>query len=72
MELVLNTRTLPEPLIRLIFTERVKVREAQGQITLTPVRETDSDCPLLGMFANSQTSSYTFMAAKQDEKVLEL
>ena len=71
MEMVLNTQTLPEPLHRLIFTERVKVREMQGKITLTPVRETNSDCPLLGMFANSKTSSYAFMAAKQNEKALE-
>jgi hypothetical protein len=71
-EMVISTRTLPEPLFRLIQTEKVKVREAHGEIMLTPVRETDLDCPLLGMFADGKISVDKFIAKKQAEKELEL
>jgi hypothetical protein len=71
-EMVLNANTLPEPLFRLIYTEKVKVREVHGDILLTPIRETDVDCSLLGMFANGKVSVDKFMAGKQEEKELEL
>ena len=70
-EMVLNTRALPEPLFQLIHTEKVKVREAQGEIRLIPIRETDLDCPLLGMFADGKISVDKFIANKQIEKELE-
>ena len=70
-EMVLKTNTLPEQLLRLIHTESVKVREAHGEIRLTPIRETDSECPLLGMFADGKISVNKFMANKQSEKELE-
>ena len=38
-EMILNTRTLPEPLSRLIRAEKVKVRQAGGEIRLTPIAE---------------------------------
>ncbi|MDR1559435.1 MAG: hypothetical protein LBS84_07015 [Clostridiales bacterium] len=71
-EMILNTMTLPKPLLRFIHTEKVKAREADGQILLTPIRETDIDCPLLGMFADGKISSYKFSADKQVEKEFEL
>ena len=70
-EMVLNTKTLPEPLFRLIHTEKVKVREAHGEIRLTPIRETDIECPLLGMFADGKISMNKFILSKQTEKSLE-
>ena len=36
-EMVLHTSTLPEPLIRLIHTEKVKVNEVDGIISLIPI-----------------------------------
>jgi hypothetical protein len=69
-EMVISTRTLPGPLFRLIQTEKVKVREAHGEIRLTPIR-TDLDCPLLGMFADGKISVDKFIAKKQAEKELE-
>ncbi|MCL2035239.1 MAG: DUF2281 domain-containing protein [Oscillospiraceae bacterium] len=36
-EIVLNTNTLPEPLLRMIHTEKVTAREADGIISLIPV-----------------------------------
>jgi len=68
-EMVLNTSSLPEPLLRMIRTKRVKVREADGEIRLTPIME---GCPLRGMFADGKLSADKFMANKQAEKELEL
>ena len=36
-EIVLNTNTLPEPLLRLIDTDRVKVNKADGIVSLIPI-----------------------------------
>jgi hypothetical protein len=55
-EMVLDSRTLPEPLFRMIRTEKVKVRELNGIINLTPILETKSGCPLRGMAADSSGS----------------
>ena len=70
-EIVLKTKTLPEPLFRLIHTEKVKAREACGEIWLTPIRETESGCPLLGMFADGKVSVDKFLAEKHANKELE-
>jgi hypothetical protein len=69
-EIVLDTKTLPEPLFRLIQTEKVKVRQADGEILLTPVEETDLECPLLGMFSDGKISVDKFIADKKTEKRL--
>ena len=42
-ELVLNTNTLPEPLFRLIKTEKVKINEANGIINLIPILDFQKD-----------------------------
>ena len=41
-ETVLNTNTLPEPLFRLIRTEKVRVKEMDGVVQLTPVKDSAS------------------------------
>ena len=71
-EIVLNTKALPETLFRLIHTEKVKVREAHGEIRLTPIKETGIDCPFLGMFADGKISVDKFIANKHTEKEFEL
>jgi hypothetical protein len=71
-EVVLDARTLPEPLSRLIRTAKVKVRETHGEFLLTPIKERDIECPLLGMFTGGKISVDKFIAAKQAEKELEL
>jgi hypothetical protein len=38
-EIVLNTNSLPEPIFRLIRSEKVKVRETNGEIRLIPIPE---------------------------------
>jgi len=70
-EFVLNTSTLPEPLFRLIHTEKVKVREAGGEVRLMPITSTEKGCPLRGMFADGKISVDKFIENKQAEKELE-
>ncbi len=68
MEIVLNTNTLPEPLFRLIHTEKVKVNEStNGVINLIPIVETQSSCPLLGLAADSSLTVDKFLAMTHDE-----
>jgi len=67
-EMVLDTRTLPEPLIRLIHAEKVRVREARGEIRLTPIKAKKPECPLYGMFADGKISVEKFIAGKRAEK----
>jgi len=71
MEIVLNTRTLPEPLFNMIRAEKVKVNEANGVISLIPIIETQSGCPLLGLAADSSLTVDTFLAMTHDEKEME-
>ena len=70
-EMVLNTSTLPEPLFRLIRTEKVKVRETNGEVLLTPIIDSSDGCPLRGMFADGKLSVDKYLASKQAEKELE-
>ena len=68
-EMVLNARTLPEQLFRVIRTERVKVRinQSNGVISLTPILETNNGCPLRGIAADSNLTVDTFLAMTHDE-----
>ena len=70
-EMVLDARTLPEPLFRFIRTERVKVREYDGEVRLTPIIEKKDGCPLLGIAADCGFTVEDFLARKREEKVLE-
>ena len=72
IETIVNTKTLPETLFQLINTEKVKVCEIDGAITLTPIFEYQSDCPLRGMFADGKISVDKFIKRKQAEKEIEL
>ena len=69
-EMVLNTKTLPEPLFRLINTERIKVSEVNGIINLIPIVESKSDCPLRGLAADSSLTVDKFLAITHDETEL--
>ena len=70
--LVLNTNTLPEPLFRMIKTEKVKINETNGIISLIPVTNKKLSCPIRGLCVDGKLSSYTFMKRKKIEKELEL
>ena len=51
-EIVLNVSALQETLFKIIPTERVKLRQNDGVISLIPFHEiTKDECPLLGIAA---------------------
>ena len=72
-DMVLQSNTLPEPLFRLIKTDKVKVRESHGEIRLIPIQEkiTAIDCPLLGMFANGKLTVEKHFAWSREDKITE-
>ena len=69
---VLNTKSLQEILMRLIKTEKVRLQEKNGEILLTPINESDNDCPLLGLAADSNLTVDKFLEWKHADKELEL
>ena len=72
-EIILNTNILPEPLLRMIKSERVKVRQVDGVVSLCPVQEQrDGLDQLFGLFSDGPMSVDKFMAEKRAEKDLEL
>jgi hypothetical protein len=70
-ETVLETSTLPEPIFRLIHTEKVEVREFNGEIRLIPITDIQKAFPLRGMFSDGKISVDKFIESKQIEKELE-
>jgi hypothetical protein len=66
-EMVLNTNTLPEPLYRLIRTEKVKVNETNGVINLIPILQIENECPLRGLAADSNLTVDRLLAMTHDE-----
>ena len=73
-EMILNTKTLPEPLFRMIRTEKVRVKETDGIIQLTPVKENE-DCTigLRGILADyDEMSVDKFLERCRADKELDL
>jgi len=71
-EMVLSVKTLSETLLEMIPTEKVKVRQTDGIISLIPLREiTKAECPLLGLTAGSSLTVEKFLAMTREDKVLE-
>jgi hypothetical protein len=66
-EMILDTRTLPEPLFKLIHTDKVKVNETNGIVNLIPIREMKAKCPLLGLTSDSGLTVDKFLAMTHDE-----
>ncbi|MDR2855012.1 MAG: hypothetical protein LBV40_02500 [Methanomicrobiales archaeon] len=71
VDMILETRTLPEPLLRLIRSETVRVHEVNGEIRLTPIEETPNRCPLLGMYSDGKLTVDKFLEWKRQDKELE-
>lgn len=66
-EFVLNTNTLPEPLLRM-----VRSREADGVITMTPIEKAfDCTAEVFGMYSDGKLSMDRFPEQKHAEKELE-
>ena len=70
---VITTKTLPEFLLNLISTEKVQVRELNGEIHVKPVIEpTDYISLLKGSLADNPARSVdNFLARKRADQVLE-
>jgi len=75
-ELVLQTRTLPESLFRLISADRVKIRtDNNGELRLIPIKESvesKAGCPFLGMYADGKLTVDGYLERKRMDKGLEL
>ena len=71
-DLILDACTLPEPLLRIIHSDKVMVRETGGVITMTPL-DKDFDCTaeVFGMYNDGKLSVDEFLAQKHAEKELE-
>ena len=70
-QLVINARTLPEPLFLMIRTEKVKVIENNGIISLTPIVEVKKGCPFRGIASDSSLTVDKFFAISREDKELE-
>jgi len=75
-ETVLQARILPEPLFRLIHTDKVKVHEdINGEIRLIPLKEIEksvSSCPFLGFYTDGKLTVDGYLKRKRADKELEL
>jgi hypothetical protein len=71
-ELFLNANTLPEPLLKLIHSEKIRVRESNGVITMSPVEE-EIDCikSLRGCRSNGRLTVEKFLAITREDIELE-
>ena len=70
-EMILNAKTLPEPLSQMIGTEKVRITEMNGIINLTPILGTQNGCPLRGLATDSSLTVEKFLAMTHDEKEIE-
>lgn len=71
-DMVLDVQTLPETIFSRIPTGKVRVREENGSIILTPVVDEKQNFDILfGMFSDGKISAEEYMKEKQLEKELE-
>lgn len=70
-EMILETKTLPEPLYKFIRTDTAKVCEINGILSLMPIENSSTDCPIRGIAADCGFTVDDFLAKKREEKVLE-
>ena len=73
---IINVNTLPESLHNRFRSTRVRVREENGVVTLTPVNDTKKDVwgaleQLRLMLSDGRMSSENYMAQKQADKELD-
>jgi virulence-associated protein VagC len=71
-DMILDVQTLPEMIFSKISAEKVRIREENGSIILTPIVEPKQNFDVLfGMFADGKISTEEYMREKQIEKELE-
>jgi hypothetical protein len=64
-EMILNKSTLQETLLHMIPTERVKLREDGGVISLTPVRDTSK---MRGVARGSRFNTEALFESRRTDK----
>ena len=75
MEMILETNTLPEPLMQMVQTEKVAVTVSMinGAITLMPISEPKKSAhSLRGIAKDCGFTVDEFLARKREDKELEL
>lgn len=74
VEMILQTRTLPEPIFRLVNAEKVMVRQFNGEVHLIPVKDSTkpkSILPILGMYTDGKLTVDGYLERKHADKELE-
>ena len=70
MDEILNVKTLPEPLYRRFRSDRVRVHEENGVVTLTPVDNAEP-ADLWGLLPDGKFTTEKYLAQKRADKDLE-
>ena len=75
-DMIINVKTLPEQLHRRIRSERIRFHESNGVITLTPIKESETDIwhgleELRAIFADGRISTEKYTMQKQIDKEME-
>lgn len=71
-DMILSVNTLPEPLHRRFRSERVRVREENGSVILTPVADTNpKHTSLWGLLPEGLFTTEEYFAQKRQDKELE-
>ena len=72
-DMIMNSDILPEPLLSLVHTRKIRVRESDGVISISPIDENgEALAKVRGCCADGRLTSEKFMAWKRAEKELEL
>ncbi|MDR1978655.1 MAG: hypothetical protein LBQ42_07970 [Synergistaceae bacterium] len=74
-EMILNADILPEPLLGLVHTDRIMVREADGIISIIPIEKNepvDYIAKLRGSCSDGRLTVEKFLAQKHADKELDL
>jgi hypothetical protein len=72
-DILLNANTLPEPLLNLVHSEKVRVRESNGVITILPAEEKmDYIDELYGCCSGGDLTVSKFLEWTREDKVHEV
>ena len=70
-EMIINAKTLPEPLFQMFQTEMVRICMDNNEVRLIPVVEEKYSCPIIGMLKHTNITIDNYLAEKRIEKELE-
>ena len=71
MEMVIDRKILPEPIISFIHSEKIRIFEENGNIILSPLKNRPDINELFGMFSDGRLSSDDFLKQKAIEREME-